>query len=101
MNQLSSRKSEETTTTEPPDINTTIITTTDATTEQPTPMKPNETERTTDDEGITASTARIEDAKAEDTEDKQTDKMDTMLYQDFANEADKRKVFVTEQMTGM
>lgn len=93
------RKAEDTTTTDTPDINTTA-TTTETTTEETTFVKPNETERTTEDEGATASTVRNE-VTDDDTDFKASDKMETMLYQDVANEEDKKKVYVNQNMKGM
>lgn len=93
------RKQEETTT-DTPDINTTA-TTTDATTEQTTPVKLNETERaTTEEEGATASTVRNEITDGE-MDYKLSDKMETMLYQDVAQEEEKKKVYVNQKMKGM
>lgn len=63
-------------------------------------MKPNETERTTEDEGATASTVRNVVPEIE-SEYKLADKIETMLYQDVANENEKKKVFVDQKMKGM
>lgn len=76
------------------------MTTTDPTTEQPTSIKSNESEKNTEDEGATASTARIDVTDVEE-EYKQTSKMETMLYQDVANEEEKKKVYYHQNMNGM
>lgn len=93
------RKAEDATTTETPEINTTA-TTTETVTEVTTHQKSNESERTTEDEGATASTVRNE-VTEEDQEFQASDKMETMLYQDVANEEDKKKDFINQNMKGL
>lgn len=94
------RRLEETTTTDTPDINTPGATT-DTTAEPTTFTKFNETERTTEDEGATASTTVRNEVTDAETEYKLADKMETMLYQDVANEEEKKKVYVNQKMKGM